>query len=100
MGRMLGTIAPLGLVAGCATPQTPSPRSPRRPLETVVWPLEKVKAKKFDWGERRLCPLTAETYGTKDTLVGDIRLKAAKENRPPHPHAEEEFLEIPEGEGP
>ena len=72
----------------------------RGPLATGVWPLDKVEAKKFDWGELRLCHMTAETYGTKDTLVGYVLLNPGKENHPPHQHAEEEFMEITEGRAP
>jgi glyoxylate utilization-related uncharacterized protein len=99
MSRFLLTIAPLVLAAGCAATATPAPMAPAGPLETAVWPLDKVESKKFDWGELRLCHMTAETYGTKDTLVGYVILNPGKENHPPHQHAEEEFMEITEGEG-
>ena len=99
MSRFLIAVASLVFVAGCATSEAPSPMAPRGPLDTAVWPLDKVEVKKFDWGELRLCHYTAETYGTKDTLVGYVILNPGKENHPPHQHAEEEFMEITEGEG-
>lgn len=99
MSRLLIAVASLVLVAGCATSDTASPMAPRGPLDTAVWPLDKVEVKKFDWGELRLCHMAAETYGTKDTLVGYVLLNPGKANHPPHQHAEEEFMEITEGEG-
>jgi mannose-6-phosphate isomerase-like protein (cupin superfamily) len=99
MNRILLTIAPLVVVAGCAATERPAEMAPRGPLETAVWPLDKVELKKFDWGELRLCHFTAETHGTKDTLVGYVTLNPGMENHPPHQHAEEEFMEITEGEG-
>ena len=91
-------IASLALAAGCASTTTPELMA-RVPLGTGLWPLDKVEVKKFDWGELRLCHMAAETYGTKDTLVGYVILNPGKENHPPHQHAEEEFMEITEGEG-
>lgn len=91
--------ASLLVLAACAAAPSPELMAPRGPLATGVWPLDKVEVKKFDWGELRLCHLSAETYGTKDTLVGYLTLKPGKENHAPHQHAEEEFMEITEGEG-
>jgi mannose-6-phosphate isomerase-like protein (cupin superfamily) len=99
MTRLLLTLTPLVLAAGCAATEMPVPMAPAGPLETAVWPLDKVESKKFEWGELRLCHMTAETYGTKDTLVGYVVLNPGKENHAPHQHAEEEFMEITEGEG-
>ncbi|MBV8881472.1 MAG: cupin domain-containing protein [Planctomycetaceae bacterium] len=99
MTRFLVTMASWVLVLGCATTEPVQAMAPRGPLETAVWPFDKVEVKKFDWGELRLCHFTAETYGTKDTLVGYVVLSPGKENHAPHQHAEEEFMEITEGEG-
>ena len=99
MRRILLTIAPLVVVAGCAATESASMMAPRGPLETAVWPLDKVELKKFDWGELRLCHFTAETHGTKDTLVGYVTLNPGMENHPPHQHAEEEFILITRGKG-
>src|SRR5262245_2809998 len=99
MRRLVLAIPLLVLAAGCAATETPAPMAPAGPLESAVRPLDKVELKKFDWGALRLCHMAAETYGTKDTLVGYVTLNPGKANHPPHQHAEEEFMEITEGEG-
>ena len=88
-----------GFFASTSRCASPASMPPAGPIETAVWPLDKVESKKFDWGELRLCHMAAETYGTKDTLVGYVILNPGKENHAPHQHAEEEFMEITEGQG-
>jgi quercetin dioxygenase-like cupin family protein len=86
------------LLAGCSSAR-PAAMEGKGPLATGVWPLDRVEVKTFDWGELRLCHMDAETHGVKNCLVGYVVLKPGKANHPPHQHAEEEFMEITEGEG-
>jgi mannose-6-phosphate isomerase-like protein (cupin superfamily) len=78
--------------AGLAQPKT------ERPLASALVRAEDAVPTRGDWGELRRY-FRGDNSGTRDMVVLVVTLKPGQAPRPPHQHAEEEFMILAEGAG-